>query len=967
MNRNPIKSAWKTNRAAALGTVAALLLGQMVSGQTISNPSFEADSFAVAPGYVSDNSQITGWTVDVPTGAGLNPAGGTSQFADNGAIPDGNNVAFIAGGTTLSTTITGLTSGQVYKVTFQANATSSQVPVFRVSMDGQEALVVAVYSAGGTGPYGYLAFEFTATAAAATMSLFNDATSDISLLVDNFKVALSSGKWVVGEWTDDATSGVDGNYVYTHAYSFGSTANAVINGVAFTGVGGANPVVAGKFSTTFMGNVFNNDANNVTGDSAGLAKDFIYSGANVSAGSFESITIKGLTPGTEYVATIYSVGFDGPGPTIRWATFSVGEDRLTINQDQFDNNNGIHMAYRYTADTNGTVVLKIAPVNPVNVSIHIYGFSNREAISRNVAPAINLQPNGTTVAQGVPVDFAVAASGFPSPSYQWRFNGANVSGATAAKYSLASAASQNAGLYDVLVVNSLGSVTSVVARLTVGLPMTNPSFEADSFISWPGYSGDNPGNANTPAGPNTPITGWTQSDLAGSGINPISDGESPFADNGAIPNGKQVVFIQGDTTLSQTVSGLTSGSQYYVHYYENSRTTVTPSLEVSLGTTILIPAHAVPAVGGSNPYREVYSDVLTATAASVDLVFAKSNPLGGDSTVLIDNVAIVPVPAGTAPSIVRNPEDRQVAVGDTNTLSVQFVGSLPVTYQWLKDGSLISGATGATLTLSKIQGTDEGDYSVTISNGAGTVTSALAHLTVVGIIPGVYGTGLAPDGTLLAAGEVDPHYKMTASPDADYPGPDALVVNDAWPVQAGVWLLNGPDSKWIGPQADQGTGNAEGDYTYTTTFDLTGYDVSKIKLVGAWAVDNTGTDILLNGTSTGITSAGFNSMTPFTITNGLVAGKNTLVFKVTNLPATPNPTAIRVDLKAIMAAGAPSKAKVQISHSGASISISWSAAPAGQKLQSAPDINGPWTEISGASNPYTINATSSKMFFRTAR
>lgn len=42
-----------------------------------------------------------------------------------------------------------------------------------------------------------------------------------------------------------------------------------------------------------MGNVFNNDANNVKGGSAGLAKDFIYSGAIVSAGSFESITIKG--------------------------------------------------------------------------------------------------------------------------------------------------------------------------------------------------------------------------------------------------------------------------------------------------------------------------------------------------------------------------------------------------------------------------------------------------------------------------------------------------------------------------------------------------------------------------------------------------------------------------------------------------------------------------------------------------
>jgi hypothetical protein len=47
-------------------------------------------------------------------------------------------------------------------------------------------------------------------------------------------------------------------------------------------------------------------------------------------------------------------------------------------------------------------------------------------------------------------------------------------------------------------------------------------------------------------------------------------------------------------------------------------------------------------------------------------------------------------------------------------------------------------------------------------------------------------------------------------------------------------------------------------------------------------VDNTGTDIVLNGTSTGFTSAGFNALAPFTITTGLVAGKNDLGFKVNN-------------------------------------------------------------------------------------
>jgi len=185
--------------------------------------------------------------------------------------------------------------------------------------------------------------------------------------------------------------------------------------------------------------------------------------------------------------------------------------------------------------------------------------------------------------------------------------------------------------------------------------------------------------------------------------------------------------------------------------------------------------------------------------------------------------------------------------------------------------------------------------------------------------------------TILAAGAVDPHYTMITSPDTDFPGPDAIVVNDAWPIQSGVWMLNGPDSKWVGPSATQGTGNAEGDYVYRTTVDLTGYDLTRVQLVGGWAVDNSGTDILVNGASTGFTSGGFGALSSFTITNGLVAGKNTLDFKVNNLPATPNPTALRVDLQAILA-NAVATPRLRVTQSGSNLSISWTPATAGLRL-----------------------------------
>ncbi|HTG44860.1 MAG TPA: immunoglobulin domain-containing protein, partial [Verrucomicrobiae bacterium] len=719
MKRRFRKSIFTRNKFAVCASLTALWLCQAVRSQTIPNASFEANSFSAAPGYISDNSDITGWTADVPSGAGLNPAGGDSSIADNGTVPNGTNVAFISGGTTLSTTMTGLTAGKVYKITLRVNATTAQTPILRITVDGTDIVALAIYPVGATAPYEYVAAEFTAAASTAVLGLVNDASSEQTLLVDNLTIAESSGKWAVAAWSDDATSGIDTQFVYTHAYSFGSSASAVVNGVPFTGVTGVNPQVANKFSTAHLGNVFNNDPNNITGGSAGLAKDFIYSGANVVSGDYETLTIKGLTPGTEYVATIYSAGWEGPSVTTRWATLSMGEDRLTFNQDAFENDNGIRMSYRYTAETNGTAVINIAPINPVNVSVHLYGFSNREAVSRNIAPGITVQPQGTTVAQGLPITFSVGASGFPAPTFQWRFNGANIAGATTNGYTIAQAGEANAGAYDVIVANSLGSATSTVARVVVGLPMSNSSFEADSFQSWPGYSGDNPGNANTPPGPNVPIADWIQSAPESSGINPIASGESPFADNGTIPNGRQVAFLQSmaDTnTLSRTVSGLTVGSQYYLHYYENGRAaSPAPVLGATLGSNVVVSEHLVP----SGKYQEVFSDVFTAASASVELTFIKSSPGGADTTALIDNVAIVPVAAGTAPFIARNPTATAGAVGETVSLSGQVLGSLPLSFQWFRNGIAIPGATNATLSLTNIQAAAVGDYTLQASNSAG--------------------------------------------------------------------------------------------------------------------------------------------------------------------------------------------------------------------------------------------------------
>jgi len=91
------------------------------------------------------------------------------------------------------------------------------------------------------------------------------------------------------------------------------------------------------------------------------------------------------------------------------------------------------------------------------------------------APTITTQPQSQTVTVGANVQFSVTASGKPTPTYQWYFNGTAISGATNSSLSLSSVQLANAGDYIVTVVNSLGSVTSSKATLTVNAASTGGS------------------------------------------------------------------------------------------------------------------------------------------------------------------------------------------------------------------------------------------------------------------------------------------------------------------------------------------------------------------------------------------------------------------------------------------------------------------------------------------------------------
>jgi hypothetical protein len=86
--------------------------------------------------------------------------------------------------------------------------------------------------------------------------------------------------------------------------------------------------------------------------------------------------------------------------------------------------------------------------------------------------------------------------------------------------------------------------------------------------------------------------------------------------------------------------------------------------------------------------------------------------------------------ASQAPAIVSQPASLAVDPGATATFAVAANGTLPLAYQWRRDGTALPGATGTTLTLTNVQAADAGSYTVTVTNGLGSVTSNPAVLSV---------------------------------------------------------------------------------------------------------------------------------------------------------------------------------------------------------------------------------------------
>ncbi len=161
-----------------------------------------------------------------------------------------------------------------------------------------------------------------------------------------------------------------------------------------------------------------------------------------------------------------------------------------------------------------------------------------------------------------------------------------------------------------------------------------------------------------------------------------------------------------NATTTATFSVSASGAQPLAFQWRRN------GLDLSDGNKVL----------GSSSSMLTITNVLAADAATYTVVVTN-----GYGCAISSNASL----AVNDPFIVTQPASRTNLAGDTANFSVAALGTTPLRYQWIFNNAGIAAATGNSLNLTNLQTLDQGNYFVAVSNAAGGLTSDVATLALL--------------------------------------------------------------------------------------------------------------------------------------------------------------------------------------------------------------------------------------------
>ena len=351
------------------------------------------------------------------------------------------------------------------------------------------------------------------------------------------------------------------------------------------------------------------------------------------------------------------------------------------------------------------------------------------------APAIRTQPANQMATAGQPATFSVAADGSAPLLYQWQRNGTAIAGATSSSYTTPPATmADNGSQFVVIVSDKAGSVASNPATLAVTTADVAPS-----FISQPVSQIIAAGQTAT--------------------FSAIASGTAPlsyqWSKNGATISGATSSTY---TTLAETTSD--SGAQFTVVVSNTAGRVTSNAATLTVNAAAVAPAittqpsgqtivagqtatFSVTASGTAPLSYQWYKNgtAMNGAASSTYTTPAEANSdNGAQFTVTVSNVAghvtstvatLTVNAAAVAPAIITQPSGQTIVAGQTATFSVTASGTTPLSYQWNKNGTAISGAGSSSYTTPATTTADNGaQFTVVVGNSVGNVTSTAATLTV---------------------------------------------------------------------------------------------------------------------------------------------------------------------------------------------------------------------------------------------
>jgi hypothetical protein len=463
-----------------------------------------------------------------------------------------------------------------------------------------------------------------------------------------------------------------------------TTASLQLNGVAVANAGSYDVVVT-------------NSVSSVTSNAAGLT---VTEGAAISTQPVTQTVIVG----TQVTLTVAATGT--PTPTYQWR--KNGADLTGAA------NNSLDLGAVSLADAGNYDVVVSNSTNTATSEVAV--------VTVTQAPSISTQPASQSIATGAEATFTVQATGFPAPTYQWQKGGNVITGATNASYTIAQTVAADAGAYTVVVTNSLGSLTSEAATLTVTLGAAITTQPVSQTVA----VGTQVTLTVVATGSPAPTYQWRKngSAITGATASTLDLGTVALADEGNY-----------DVVVTNSIGSATSDAAVIIVTETPAINTQPVSQTVTAGTAVTFTVAATGTPTPTYQWRKGGVDISGATSTSFIITSPALADAADYDVVVTNSIGNVTSAAATltvniGPAITSQPLAQTVTVGSAVTLTVTATGTPAPTYQWRKGGVDLGGATAASLNLGTVALTDSGDYDVVVTNSIETVTSETATVTV---------------------------------------------------------------------------------------------------------------------------------------------------------------------------------------------------------------------------------------------